>query len=98
MLIKNNNINTRNKLGNKLGMKPNNIGKTQYTKNKFCSRSYKIYNSIACIITSIPKKEIFKKYLKKYLMNNNNLPHPNVYKIVGLVVLVNFNSDTSTSI
>ena len=56
MLVTNNNINTRNKLGNKLGTKPNEIGRTQFKKNQFYSRAYDIYNVIPSTITSIVKK------------------------------------------
>ena len=60
MLITNNQTNTRNKVGNKLGTKPREIGKTMYTKNQFCSRAYDIYNNIPSIITSITKRDMFK--------------------------------------
>lgn len=85
ILITNNVTNTRNKLGNKLGTKPANIGKTYITKIQFCARSYEIYNSIPSIITSIENKYLFKKYLKRYLFNERDLPDPNKYKITGLM-------------
>jgi hypothetical protein len=84
-IITNNTTHTRNNLGNKLGTKPKNVGKSTYTKNQFCSRSYDIYNSLPSIITSIEDKETFKKYLKKYFLNNLDLPDPKVFMIAGLV-------------
>ena len=84
ILIANNSINTRSNLGNKLGTKPKNIGKSQYTKNQFCSKAYNIYNLIPSIITSIENKALFKKYLKRYLLNNNDLPDSKIYKVAGL--------------
>ena len=85
MLIQNNNINTRNNLGNKLGSRPRNIGSTQYSKNQFIARAYDIYNVIPSIITSIENKQIFQKYLKKYYFNPSNLPDPKIFQISGLL-------------
>ena len=64
MLILNNNVNTRNNIGNKLGSRPKNIGSTQYSMNQFIPRSFDIYNKVPSIITSIENKPIFK--VKKY--------------------------------
>ena len=85
MLITNNNINTRNNLRNKLGTKPKSIGKSQYTKNQFCSQAYDIYNNIPSTITSISNKNMFKSYLKRYLINNDDFPDQKLYKIAGLL-------------
>ena len=84
MLIINNKTNTRTTIGNKLGPKPKNIGKTMYSKNQFIPRSYEIYNEIPSIITSIPNKKVFQKYLRKYLLNPLDLPDPSIFKISGL--------------
>ena len=85
MLITNNKINICNNLGNKLGTKPGNIGSSQFTKDQFCSHSYDIYNKIPSIITSIKNKLTFKKYLKRYHMNNSDLPHSSSFHIAGLL-------------
>ena len=85
MLISNNNINTRNNLGNKLGSRPANTGNTQFSKKQFGIRAYDIYNQIPSIITSIEDKKTFKKYLKRYFFNPTDLPDPKVFKISGLV-------------
>ena len=77
------NKNTRTKIGNKLGTKPDNIGKTTQTANTYCSKIYKIYNDLPSVITSIKEKETFKKYLKRYLHNPVDLP-PSSFQTAGL--------------
>ena len=84
MLILNNSMNTRNCIGNKLGPRPRNIGKSQYSQNQFIPRSYDIYNAIPSIITSIEDKKTFQKYLKKYFNNPLDLPDPLLFNISGL--------------
>ena len=85
ILVTNNSTNTRNNIGHKLGTKPSNIGSSQFTKNQFCSRAYEIYNILPATITSIVDQHIFKLHLKKYFLNNDNVPDPQVYKIAGLM-------------
>ena len=83
-IIRKQNHQTRNNTGNKPGNKPDHMGNSPYSRNQFCARIYGIYNKIPSIITSIEQPHIFKKYLKSYLMDNNNLPDPAFYKINGL--------------
>ena len=64
-LVPNSNVNTRSNMGNKLGTKPKNTGKSQFTKDTFCSRIYEVYNKIPSELTSITDKKQFGKYLKK---------------------------------
>ena len=85
IFITNNIVNTRNNIGFKLGTKPKHIGKSQYTKNQFCSRAYDIYNVLPGSITSIIDKNIFKIYLKKFFFNNDDLPDPKKFKTAGLM-------------
>ena len=54
------NKNTRTKMGNKLGTKPDNIGKTTHTANTFCSKIYNIYNTLPSAITSNKEKHTLK--------------------------------------
>ena len=61
-----------------LGSRPKNVGKTRTTSQHFRSTSYKIYNNIPVILKEIKKKKIFKKRLKRYLMNNDDLPENRV--------------------
>ena len=63
-----------------LGSRPKNIGRTRLTSQHFRSTSYKIYNNIPDILKEIKKKKIFKKRLKRYLMNNDDLPENRTYK------------------
>ena len=58
----------------RLGSRPKNVGKTRITAQHFRSTSYKIYDNIPNILKEIKKKKIFKKRLKHYLMNNDDLP------------------------
>ena len=46
----------------------------EWRPQHFGSNSYKIYRNIPDIIQNIPKKNIFKKRLKCYMINNDDLP------------------------
>ena len=82
-LITDTNKNTLTKTGNKLGTKPGNIGKSTHMINTYCSSIYEIYNNLPPILISINEKQIFKKYLKRYLHNKMDLP-PSTFQTTGL--------------
>ena len=75
---------TRTNMGKKLGQKPSDIGNSVFTRDQFCSKSFDIYNQLPSQITSIIEKNKFKKYLKQFLYDNNDLPDPNLYPVFGL--------------
>ena len=79
--------NTRTNIGNKLGPKPKETGKSQYTKDTFCSRIYEIYNDLPSILTSIPDKKTFGIHLKRYLFNPKCLPSSSdpKFQIIGIL-------------
>ena len=57
--------NTRTKIGNKLGTKPDNIGKSTLTASTYFAKIFEIYNNLSSIITSIDEKKTLTKYLKR---------------------------------
>lgn len=73
---------TRSHRGYKLGPKPNSRGQTTYTKNNFTSTIYEMYNKLPSILTSIPPKTIFKTRLRRYFVNNDDVPN-NTDRVYG---------------
>ena len=65
--ISDNKANTRSQTGHKLGVKSADIGKSQWTKNIYCSRIFERYQKIQSIITYITEHKVFSKWLKCYL-------------------------------
>lgn len=66
---------TRSRANDKLGPWPSTTGKTIFTSNIFIARSYKIYNELPGILTIIQSKKLFKIRLRRYLMDNEDLPN-----------------------
>ena len=71
------NLNTRSSAINKLGPLHQDQGNSIYTKNTFITKSHEIYNSLPDILTAITNKKYFKTKLRKYIINNNDLPDIN---------------------
>ena len=64
---------------NKLGARPRNVGRTTTTSQHFRASIYKIYEEIPEIIKEIKKPKIFKQRLKRYYLNNDDLPYNRTY-------------------
>ena len=71
-LIQNRNI--RNKSQNKLGPHANKIGMNEIEQATFVYQAKKIYNTLPKELTMIKKKNLFKKWLKKYMLNKQIRP------------------------
>ena len=57
-----------------LGPRPPGIGRTLTTKYQYRNNAYKHYNDIPLILKQIKRPVIFKRRLKRYLRNNDDLP------------------------
>ena len=68
---------TRNSTDRKIGIRGNDIGRTNVTKNTFRYRIYDIYNKIPGILTNIKSKNLFSTRLKRYIYNKNDIPDYN---------------------
>lgn len=66
---------TRSFAYKKLGPKPREIGSSMFTKNTFVATSFAQYDSLPGEITSIPVRSIFKRRLKRFLINNDDIPN-----------------------
>ena len=55
-----------NNIKKKLGPKPNEIGRSNYTKNTFMSQAYGLYNTLPDILTAISNKKYFKKNIEDF--------------------------------
>ena len=73
----------RNNIGRKLGQNPDQEGRSQYTKDQFCSRVYSIYNELPAQIASITDRSKFKKHIKMFI-KTGLLPNAKDYPIFGL--------------
>ena len=58
----------------KLGPKPAGIGTTAASKYQYRANSYRHYEPIPLVIKKITKPHIFKKHLKRWIINNDDLP------------------------
>ena len=58
-----------------LGPRPPGLGRTATTKYQFRPNAYRIYQEIPLVLKQITKPKLFKKRLKRYYRNNNDLPH-----------------------
>lgn len=65
---------TRTHKNRKIGTKPHDRGKSMYTKNNLSSSAYQVYNTLPGIITSIPVRSIFKRRLRRYFINKDDVP------------------------
>ena len=63
----------------KLGTRPRNVWKTTTTAQQFRAKSYSIYEEIPQILKDIKIKIKFKKRLKIYYKNKDDLPHNRTY-------------------
>lgn len=66
---------TRSSDNDKLGTRPRTIGQSQLTRNTFISKAFDTYNSLPGIITVIPTSNIFKIRLRRYLIDETDIPH-----------------------
>ena len=66
--------NTRQNGQGKLGNKPTTLGRTKTTTNHFRNFAYKVYTTIPEELTDIKTPFLFKRWYKRYLLNNRNLP------------------------
>ena len=57
-----------------LGPRPPGLGRTRNTKYQYRPNSYDIYQQIPLVLKQIPKPKLFKKRLKRYYLNNDDLP------------------------
>ena len=57
----------------KLGSRPKDTGRTKITKYRFWSKAYEFWANIPSEIQSIPENHLFKKWLKKFIMDPKNL-------------------------
>ena len=72
----------RSRAANKPGPYPVNIVRTytsHMSQTSFIYRSFQIYNEIPDLITKIKKKNLFKKWYKRYLINNADIPPPDYH-------------------
>jgi hypothetical protein len=65
---------TRANMPGKLGNKPNSLGRTNYTKYTYRNLAYTHYSSIPSELTDIISSVNYKKRIKRYLTNNDDLP------------------------
>ena len=65
---------TRHNGPNQLGPKPSGIGRSIYIKYQYRANAYSNYKDIPEILREIKQPVIFKKRLKRYLRNNDDLP------------------------
>ena len=65
---------TRNCGPYKLGSKPAHIGTSKYSKYQYLANSYRMYQDIPQILKEIKKPDKFKQRVKRWLMNNDDLP------------------------
>ena len=62
-----------------MGSRPRNTGTTTTTSQQFRARSYQIYQEIPDVLKDIKKPEIFRKRLKRYYANNDDLPENRIH-------------------
>ena len=65
---------TRNNGPFTLGSKPPGIGLTAISKYQYRANANKNYNLLPTVLKQIKKPSIFKKSVKRYLRNNDDLP------------------------
>ena len=74
----------RNLTNNKLGPINDTLGRHAATQATFAYYSVKIYNSLPPTLTLVSKKQIFKKYAKKYFLNKNEKIKPKCDQITKI--------------
>ena len=57
-----------------LGPRPPGLGRTKTTKYQYRTNAYRHYNDLPLVLKQIRRPIIFKKRLKRYLRNNDDLP------------------------
>ena len=85
---------TRNNGPFLLGPKPSSVGNSITSKYQFRANSYKNYDSLPQVLRKITKPVIFKKRVKRYLKNNNDLP-TNEPNPIGTQIPTNGNDVTN---
>ena len=58
----------------RLGARPRSVGKSRISAQHFRLTAYNIYKDIPDILKDFPNSNIFKKSLRQYLYNNDDLP------------------------
>ena len=88
-LTKNRNI--RNQTQNKLGHHDLTIGRSSYTQQTFLYKAIDIYNKLPRELTLIKEQRLFKKWIKKYNLNNNiKLKKQEDNKIIKIIHVINY--------
>ena len=65
------NRNVRNRSQNKLGHHHESMGRSKYTQQTFLYKSIEVYNKLPKELTLIKEQRIFKKWIKRYNIDNS---------------------------